>query len=198
MSKNPAWREAHQLQNQLKKEAVLAEASALFNERGYHATSLADVAERLGFTKTALYHYIKNKNELLYQTYLRSFEEIDQATEEAEAKGETGLDKLCKYVQSPAFLHPEASALLNEIDAIDNPKKRSFLRKRLEEANARITRWVEEGVKDGSIAPCDPELAARFVMGPFNGMPRWIRSSGYSIEEATKYFVDLMKKTLAP
>ena len=198
MSKNPAWREAHALQIQLKKDAVLSEAATLFNERGYHATSLADVAEKLGFTKTAIYHYVKNKNELLYETYLRALEEIDQATEEAEAAGVSGLDKLCKYVQSPAFLHPEASALLNEIDAIDNPKRRSQLRKRLDDANARVARWVEEGVEDGSIGECDPVLTSKFVMGPFNGLPRWIRNSGYSIEDATNYFVELMKKTLAP
>ena len=70
------------------------------------------------------------------------------------------------------------------------------MRKRLRGANKRIAQWIEEGVEDGSIAPCDPDLAGRFVMGAFNWMPRWIGSSDKSIDEVTDYCVDLVRKTL--
>lgn len=198
MSKNPAWKKAQELQAQLKKDAVLAEAAALFNVKGYHATSLTEVADSLGFTKTALYYYVKNKNDLLYHTYMRSLDEIEQATKDAETKGANGLEKLCEYVLSKAFVHPEASALINEIDAIDDPKRREELRKRLREANNRVAGWMKEGIDDGSIAPCDPDLAGRFVMGAFNWMPRWIGSYHKSMEEVTDYFVGMIRKTLAP
>jgi len=198
MARNPVWKKAQELQAQLKRDAVLAEAAALFNEKGYHSTSLTEVADRLGFTKTAIYYYVKNKNDLLYHTYMHSLDEIEQATRDAETKGENGLDKLCEYVLSKAFVHPEASALLNEIDAVEDSKRRAELRKRLRGANKRIAAWIEEGVKDGSVAPCDPDLAGRYVMGAFNWMPRWIGSSDKSIEEVTDYFVSLIRKTLAP
>jgi AcrR family transcriptional regulator len=198
MNKNPVWKKAQELQAQLKKDAVLAEAAALFNVKGYHATSLTEVADSLGFTKTALYYYVKNKNDLLYHTYMRSLDEIEQATKDAEANGANGLEKLCEYVSSKAFVHPEASALINEIDAIDDPQRREELRKRFRGANKRIAGWIKEGVDDGSIAPCDPDLAGRFVMGAFNWMPRWIRSYDKSMEEVTDYFVAMIRKTLAP
>ena len=196
MAKNPAWKKAQELQNQLKKDAVLAEAAALFNEKGYHATSLSEVAERLGFTKTAIYYYVDNKNDLLYQTYIHSLDEIDQATQEAEGHGDNGLEKLCQYVLSKAFVHAEASALVSEIDAIEDPKRRTELRQRLRGSNKRVAKWIEEGIEDGSIAPCDPDLAARFVMGGFNYRSRWIGSYDKSVEEVTDYFVGLMRKTL--
>ena len=198
MARNPVWKKAQELQAQLKRDAVLAEAAALFNEKGYHSTSLTEVADRLKFTKTAIYYYVKNKNDLLYHTYMQSLDEIDQATKDAETKGENGLDKLCEYVLSKAFVHPEASALLNEIDAVEDPKRRAELRKRLRVANKRIATWMEEGIEDGSVAACDPDLAGRFVMGAFNWMPRWIGSSDKTIEEVTDYFVTLIRKTLAP
>ena len=197
MSRNPAWKKAQEVQAQLKKDAVLAEAAALFNVKGYHATSLTEVADRLKFTKTAIYYYVKNKNDLLYQTYVKSLDEIDQATIDAETNGSNGLEKLCQYVQSKAFVHPEASALLNEIDAIENAKRRDEIRKRLSGANKRIAVWITQGIDDGSIAPCDPDLAGRFVMGAFNWMPRWIGNYEKSIEEVTEYFVSLIRKTLA-
>jgi TetR/AcrR family transcriptional regulator len=198
MARNPVWKKAQELQAQLKRDAVLAEAAALFNEKGYHSTSLTEVADRLGFTKTAIYYYVKNKNDLLYHTYMQSLDEIDRATQDAETNGDNGLEKLCQYVLSKAFVHPEASALLNEVYAVENPKRRAELRKRLRGANKRIAVWIEEGVEDGSIAPCDPDLAGRFVMGAFNWMPRWINSSGKSVDDVTDYFVGLIRKTLAP
>lgn len=197
MARNPVWKKAQELQAQLKKDAVLAEAAALFNQKGYHATSLNEVAERLKFTKTAIYYYVKNKNDLLYHTYLQSLDEIDQATKDAETNGVNGLEKLCQYVQSKAFVHPHASALLNEIDAIQNVKRREEIRTRLRGANKRIAKWITEGIEDGSIAPCEPDLAGRFVMGAFNWMPRWIENYEKSIEEVTDYFVTLIRKTLA-
>lgn len=198
MVKNPVWKKAQELQAELKTEAVLSEAAELFNLKGYHATSLNEVAERLGFTKTAIYYYVKNKNDLLYQTYIRSLDEIDQATLDAETKGKDGLDKLCQYVLSEAFVHKEASALLQEIDAISDTRRREEIKNRLSGANRRIAGWIQEGIDDGSIAPCDPDLAGRFVMGAFNWMPRWIASHEKSIEEVTEYFVSLIRKTLAP
>jgi AcrR family transcriptional regulator len=198
MARNPVWKKAQEMQAQLKREAVLAEAAALFNSKGYHATSLTEVADRLGCTKTAIYYYVKNKNDLLFHTYMHALDEIDQATQDAESKGTNGMEKLCEYVLSDAFVHPEASALLSEVDAIEDAKRQAILRKRLSGANERIARWIAEGVEDGSIAPCDPDLAGRFVMGAFNWMPRWIGSSDKTIEEATNYFVTLIRKTLAP
>ncbi|MEE4217064.1 MAG: TetR/AcrR family transcriptional regulator [Xanthomonadales bacterium] len=198
MVKNPVWKKAQELQAELKTEAVLSEAAELFNLKGYHATSLNEVAERLGFTKTAIYYYVKNKNDLLYQTYIRSLDEIDQATVDAETKGKDGLDKLCQYVLSEAFVHKEASALLQEIEAISDSRRREEIKIRLSGANRRIAGWIQEGINDGSIAPCDPDLAGRFVMGAFNWMPRWIASHEKSIEEVTEYFVSLIRKTLAP
>ena len=69
---------------------------------------------------------------------------------------------------------------------------------RLDVANARVASWVAQGIEDGSIAPCNAELAARFVMGAFNWMPRWIGGSGQSMKETTEYFVELLTQTLAP
>jgi AcrR family transcriptional regulator len=198
MTRNPAWKKAQQTQTDMKRDAVLQEAANVFNMKGYHATSLADVADRLHITKTALYYYVKNKNDLLYQCYVRSLEEIDQARDDANRTGTNGLEKICAYASSPAFTTHEPAALLNEIDAIEDAKKRAELKKRLGKAQDCITEWVREGIADGSIAKCDPELAGRFVMGAFNWVPRWIAGSSLTMEEITAYFVGLTRKTLAP
>lgn len=46
------------------RETVLAIAVALFNERGYEATSMGILAEKLGISKTAIYHHVDSKEQL--------------------------------------------------------------------------------------------------------------------------------------
>ena len=57
------------LQRETKRAAVLSCAAKLFNTKGARSTTLADVASRLGLTKTSLYYYVATKEDLIYQCY---------------------------------------------------------------------------------------------------------------------------------
>src|ERR687883_1311158 len=50
-------------------EQVYAAALRLFREKGYHATSMQDIAEAVGLYKGSLYHYIGGKDELLARVF---------------------------------------------------------------------------------------------------------------------------------
>ena len=45
---------------------ILAAAAKIFNERGYHSTSVADVAQELGVSNPFIYYYLKNKDDILF------------------------------------------------------------------------------------------------------------------------------------
>ena len=53
------------------RERILDTALELFNEQGYDATSLRELAERLGVTKAALYYHFKSKADILLALHLR-------------------------------------------------------------------------------------------------------------------------------
>ena len=53
-------------------EEVYAAALRLFNEKGYHATSMQDIAAAVGLYKGSLYHYIGGKEDLLVQVFERA------------------------------------------------------------------------------------------------------------------------------
>ena len=59
-----------------KREVLLREASASFNHRGYHGTSLTEIATKLGVTKAALYTYVPSKEELL--SFIRLGRVVDE------------------------------------------------------------------------------------------------------------------------
>src|SRR5947209_1441666 len=69
-------REERDRDRELKREAVLRTAVGLFNEKGFHATSLDDVAEALKVTKPTIYHYFSNKDEVLFECVRRGVESI--------------------------------------------------------------------------------------------------------------------------
>ena len=56
------------------RERILDVALELFNEQGYDATSLREIAERLGVTKAALYYHFKSKGDILLELHLRLHE----------------------------------------------------------------------------------------------------------------------------
>src|SRR6478735_11133643 len=53
----------------LKREAVIHAAARAFNERGYHNTSLDDIASALRVTKPTIYYYVENKEQLLFECF---------------------------------------------------------------------------------------------------------------------------------
>jgi AcrR family transcriptional regulator len=74
------------------RERILDVALELFNEQGYDATSLREIAERLGVTKAALYYHFKSKADILLELHFRLhdlgggiLDELDSFADEREA-----------------------------------------------------------------------------------------------------------------
>ena len=77
-----------------KREVLLREAAASFNRRGYHGTSLAEIARKLGVTKAALYTYVPSKEELLYYCHDSAMDTALESLHRAQASGGSGREKL--------------------------------------------------------------------------------------------------------
>ena len=82
-------------QRQAKRDAVLQAAAQLFNERGFHATSLDDIAARLHVTKPTLYYYVKNKDEILIECVRQGLQMTIDGIEDSRAAG--GNAGLCAH-----------------------------------------------------------------------------------------------------
>lgn len=69
---------------------ILKAAEELFTERGYHATTLREVAERVGITKPALYYHFESKSEILASLLNPMTTELEQVLADAVRAGQTG------------------------------------------------------------------------------------------------------------
>ena len=142
--------------------AILAQASRLINLQGSSATTLTDVAREMGLAKTSVYHYVRNKEELIYRCYLASCDFGDEMMSEASAGSETGLQCLLNFLriffkrrsEMENGVRPHA-AMLIETQTLSEDH-RADVEARKQSHFQTLLGYVERGVVDGSIAPCQP------------------------------------------
>ncbi len=160
---------------QLQKDRMLRAAAKCFNEKGYSGTSLRDVASILGLTDAALYYYVKNKEELVYLCYLRAGDVGRETMDRAIADGRNGLDIVRLYLK----YHLEVMtgergpiAILSEIPSLE-PEHRDRILDISRQHGARFEAILQQGIEDGSIAPCDVRMTGNAIMGALNWVPKW-------------------------
>jgi AcrR family transcriptional regulator len=149
-------------QHEVKLQTILSEAARLFNFQGTRATTLGDIARSIGLTKTSLYYYARNKEELVYQCYLASCDAGDEIMAEASQGAETGLECLCNFVKVFFARWEEIdqgqrpyTAMLIEIPTLAD-QHREEIEKRVEKHFGTMLKFLKRGIKDGSISDCAP------------------------------------------
>ena len=163
-----------------KREAVLRTAAQLFNERGFHATSLDDVALRLNITKPTLYYYVRNKDEILFECVSIGLRMLEEAIRVASSGGGRALDQLVaamhRYVQ--IVTQDFGMCIIRVGEDPLPPESRRTLRAFKAKLDAHFRELVRQGIEEGSLAACDPKLAAFTLAGALSWIGRWYRSDG--------------------
>lgn len=187
-------------QHALKRHAVLKAAAEAFNERGYHQTSLDDLAEALNVTKPTLYYYIKNKEEILFECKKIALETMTSAMAEAEQIGHNGLERVLAILRAYAtcILDDFGRCLVLLDDSSLNAEIRVKLKGLERNLNRQGTKYIEQGIADGSIRARDPKLISYFVVGAINWIPHWYRSAGkLSREQIIGRYLDYAHSVMA-
>lgn len=179
----------------LKREAVLREAGQAFGRKGYHNTSLDDVAKALGISKGTLYNYVRDKQEMLFAFHQLAYELSDRAFAFGRARGGTGAQVLRSIlVHYIELLVGELGACgaLMEVDAL-RPEDRAEAARRRNVFEAAFVAIIEDGMADCSIRPVDPKLAVFTFMGAINWLPRWYVPDGrLSASQVAEQMTDLL------
>ena len=162
---------------ELKRDAVVRAAAREFNRKGYHNTSLDDIAARLEVTKPTVYYYVTSKEQLLFQCFLAGVEQIRAAFRDTRRLQLPARERLWavlrRYGEAMAsefgwcMAHAEdqdlSAAMSRHIKALKS------------EIDHGIRRLIREGVQDGSIHPCDPKMTAFALAGALNWIAYWYR-----------------------
>ncbi|WP_308164568.1 TetR/AcrR family transcriptional regulator [Nonomuraea sediminis] len=160
-------------------ESLLAVAVTVFNERGYEATSMEAVAKRLGITKSAIYHHVGSKEELLGLAVDRALDGLFEAADEARASPGRAIDRLESLVDRSVHVLVERLpfvTLLLRVRGNTEVEVRALNRRR--EFDHLIADLMRQAQEEGDLASgVDPDLGARLLFGMVNSLIEWYRPS---------------------
>ena len=168
------------LQRETKRAAVLSCAAKLFNTKGARSTTLADVASRLGLTKTSLYYYVATKEDLIYQCYDANMRQAHDQLDRAEETHEGATECLM------AFLESQINTTLRSLDgegdfyaaplevASLKPEHREVLEEEYRRLLRRLIDLLNRGIEAGQIRPCNPVITIRAIVGALDWSFYWL------------------------
>jgi len=179
------------------KSEILATAGELFSERGYHGTSMRELAKALNMRGASLYSHINSKEEILWEIVN---EVADQflALAEAVPRHIPPEEQLTQLVQGhlkviARELH-YAIVFFHEWKFLE-PSLRDQVKAKRDVYEASFCSIIEEGTRQGLFCVANPRLAALFVLSALNWTYQWFRLEGpLSIEQlADQYVVFILR-----
>lgn len=210
MSVNPTashipspWRSRRKARGdrKLKREAVIHAAARAFNARGFHNTSLDDIAATLEVTKPTLYYYVESKEQLLFECFCAGLEPIHAAFRDARQREQSARERLravlLRYALAIASEFGWCMVRAEDQDLSD--AMRAHVKALKSEIDQGIRRLLREGIEDGSIGPCDPKMTAFALAGALNWIAHWYRDNQpQSAAQIAAAFVALFENGLRP
>ncbi len=158
-----------------KRDVILRAAIEVINAKSFALASMSEIAARIDLSNAALYYYFPNKQALVYACHLRSLERFEQLLGEADGAGGSGAAKLRRFLRT----------LLN--DSARNGPQLYFGDHSYLEAPQRVTvdawgdrlkvrleAFLQEGMADGSIVPCETNLVVNLLLGMLIWLGKWV------------------------
>ncbi|MBV9509082.1 MAG: TetR/AcrR family transcriptional regulator [Caulobacteraceae bacterium] len=183
----------------VKREAVLEAAATEFNERGYHNTSVDDIARRLNVSKPTIYYYVGKKEEILYETQRGLLDSRRLKTLSNISKLKTGAERLHWVINnwSKQICTEVGMAYVRVPDVELSPEVRAEIRKHKREVHGILVGILELGVRDGSLKVSDPKLTAFLLAGAMNSIGVWYEPGrGWTSSRIAKQLSKLVSEGL--
>ena len=185
-----------------RKDQIYEAAERLFSERGYHATTMRDIARELQIEGGSLYSHISGKQELLFEIVLRGSEQFLRAAREAIAMGGPACARLRelmrRHLAIMAESTPRAIVHFHEWRHLDL-ERQAAIRARRDQYESYVRRIIRDGVDAGEFAPHDERLIGLHVLSLLNWTYQWYTPGGtWNADDLADRFFALLMRGLEP
>jgi AcrR family transcriptional regulator len=161
---------------------LVATAAKLFAERGYHATSMADLTEAAGLQRGGVYHYIDTKSDLLFLIHEEVIKPLAEELREIEKRKEPPAEALRAlaqaFVGSIAGRNEEVRVFLHEWKAIQDRPEWKQVRAGRRELERIVERVLQSGVDEGVFDISDVRLCGLGFLNMMNHSYTWFDPGG--------------------
>lgn len=156
-------------------ERLLAVAVEVFNQRGYDGTSMEDLSQATGITKSSIYHHVRSKEELLRLAVSRALDSIFAVLDEPGARAGRAVDRLEHVVRGSArVLVDELPYVTLLLRVRGNTATEQWALERRREFDRAVATLVTEAVAEGDLDDAvEPRLATRLLFGMLNSAVEW-------------------------
>ncbi|WP_410635170.1 TetR/AcrR family transcriptional regulator [Amycolatopsis sp. cmx-4-83] len=161
-------------------ESLLRVAVSAFTERGFDGTSMEDLSRKLGISKSAIYHHVPSKDELLRLAVNRALDGLF-----AEAAALAGFEGRA-VDQLEHLVRASVGVLIDQLPFVTlllrirgNTKVERAALARRKEFDGIVADLVTRAAADGDLRPdIDPDVSARLLFGMVNSIAEWYRPRG--------------------
>lgn len=147
----------------------------VFNRHGYEATSMGMLATELGISKSAIYHHVKTKEEILESALDDALHDLEAVTDAAEETSGTAREKIEALIRGAIAVlidrQPQVTLLLR-LRGNSEVEKQALARRR--NLTARLEQLIADAQAEGSVQDTTgPKILARLVYGTINSLVDW-------------------------
>ena len=182
-----------------KRQEIITAASKLFREKGYHATTVRDIAKEMDLRASSLYSHFDAKEEILWEivstaadAFKESAEAVDSSLGVVE-RLETLIEGHFQVINSE--LH-NATVFFHEWKFLPPELKQDMIARR-DAYEANFQSVIQQGKDEGVFQVDDVKVATLFVMSALNWSYQWMRQDGpMALEEITQHYTNLIMQTL--
>ena len=176
---------------------ILDSAAKFFYTKGYHATSIEDVARDVGMLKGSLYYYIKSKEDLLYGLLLGVIKQgtggVEKALEGVKDPVECLEKGIEQHIEHIIRNQVRVGLFLHEFDSLSGRRKQR-VQESQKEYQKIFTGIIKDGQSSGVFISGDPDLIVDAMLGMCKWIYRWYhQENSPKLEVVKKTFVGLIK-----
>ncbi|WCL53855.1 TetR/AcrR family transcriptional regulator [Gimibacter soli] len=177
-----------------KRDSIVHAATGVINAKGFARATMSEIAASLNLRDATLYYYYPNKVALAYACHCRSFERFEKLLKHAEDAEGTGAARMrClirrvledQFENGPQLYFGDYSYLGDE--------QRRKITQWADRLKGMLEHILKDGIKDGSIVPCDTRIAAQLIIGMVIWLAKWIPAvEGLTVESLEGTIVTMM------
>lgn len=188
--------------SQRRRKELIDVAAKIFQDKGYEAASIQDVADALGILKGSVYYYIDSKEDLLFavirevhESALANMERIRELDADPLTMIRLFVESHVKHVSDNLV---KATVFFHDFRSLD-PKRREYIVKERDSYDSFLRELIARGQAEGLIRKdIDPKLATLAMLGMMNWTYQWYRAGGAMDSTAIgRQFADFVLAALA-
>ncbi|MGP4105818.1 TetR/AcrR family transcriptional regulator [Virgibacillus sp. L01] len=183
-----------------KKEEILQSAVSILSEKGYHGTTMEEIAAKLLMTKGSVYYYFKDKQNLLFESQIMILNRSIQNMESINNQNVSVIKKIRKAMMAHieyAIRERSGFVMMFNPEQIFSPSQLEEIFQLRDAYGKGFDRLIEEGIEADVFRAMDVKIVRNIILGAINWVTQWYSDQGKKDEtEMAELIADYVMQIL--